>query len=821
MKDEKTRPAAPLLDPGSRSSPHLGLGRSEVEALRATFGFNEVPVRAAHPALRLLGKFWSLSAWMLEGILVLSAVLEKYAEGLLVAALLVINALLSFYQEQRSAAVVKALEKRLAVLARVRRDGLWQLVPSRELVPGDLLRIRQGDIVPADARLSTGVLSVDQSALTGESLEVDRRPTEVLLSGSLVRSGEGDAIVQSTGAQTRFGRTARLVQGAQPQRHIETVVAGLVRWLLLIVGTLVAVVFALALARGFPLVEILPLMLVLLMSAVPLALPVIYTVSTAMGSRDLAKQGVLVTHLSAAEDAATMDTLCFDKTGTITLNQLAVTGVVPWNGATEAEVLLAGALASRESNQDPLDLAFLAAAQTRIGAIENAESVSFVPFTAESRMTQALVEQSGQRSWVFKGAVRTIAEACAFTQVQIAQLETEVAVSAGNGHRTLAVAKGGETGTPVFLGLVTLYDPPRPDAAALMTALRALGVSVKMLTGDALPVAREIAGEVGLPDVRSVTDLKTAVALGAAQTAELLGAADGFAEVFPEDKFLVVKSLQASGHVAGMTGDGVNDAPALRQSEVGIALSTATDVAKSAASVVLTQPGLIGIVALIQQGRAVHQRVLSWIINKISRTILKAAVVALAYAATGKLVVSTLAMLVLVFLTDFAKIALATDVVRPSPNPETWKIGGFVAVSAVLGVVMVGETLGLIFWGWSRFGLGSDDQALSTFSFLALLYFAVFSVVSARERQWFWSTSPSKTLIAALAANLVIGTALTLIGVPGLSPLPWGETLGVFCYAVVICLGINDALKVFLIRWWTRPGVPPQEGRRSQKIKVT
>jgi H+-transporting ATPase len=540
-----------------------------------------------------------------------------------------------------------------------------------------------------------------------------------------------------------------------------------------------------------------------LMSAVPVALPVMFTASMAVGAKELAKRGVLVTRLSAAEDAATMDVLCVDKTGTITMNQLTVTGVIPLERATEAEVLFAGALASQEANQDPIDLAFLAAAKERhiFDGVPAIIPVSFVPFDAKNRRTEAVIEQNGQRLRVMKGAVRTVAEACGLEPPAIEALEARVSESALKGYRTLAVARGPETGTPELTGLVTLYDPPRPDAKQLIAELHDLGVFVKMLTGDALAVASEIAQEVGLPNIRRVSDLKAASAQTGKEAVDLLAGVDGFAEVFPEDKYVVVQHLQAAGHVTGMTGDGVNDAPALRQAEVGIAVSSATDVAKGAASVVLTEPGLTNIVTLVEQGRAIYQRVLTWIVNKISQTIMKAAFVAIAFVVTGKFVVSAFAMLLLVFMTDFAKIALATDHVQPSRKPETWNIGGFIAVSVVLGVAMVAETLLALYIGWSRFDLATNDNTLYTFSFLMLLYFAAFSLVSARERRRFWTTMPCKTFVAALTAEVIVGTALTFVGLPDLMPLPWWQMLTIFGYAMVFCLVVNDAVKVMMIKW--------------------
>ena len=787
--------------------PAAGLTPAEVERRRQTHGYNEVAEQKSHPLRQFLGKFWGVSAWMLEMIMLLSAFLGKYSDLAVVSALLVLNAVLGFLQERRAAGVVETLRRRLQVSARVLRAASWQVLAARELVPGDILRVRPGDIIPADVKLLDGALSVDQSALTGESLDVDKGGGDMLSSGSVVRRGEGNGVVVLTGARTYFGRTTELVQLARPKLHIEAVVAKVVRWLFLIVGALLGLVLVLSLLRGAPLIEIIPLLLVLLMSAVPVALPVMFTVSMAVGSKELAKRGVLVTRLSAAEDAATMDVLCVDKTGTITLNQLAVTGVIALGQASEADVLLAGALASQASNQDPIDLAFLAAAKEQRAfdgqpdGLLGFTPISFAPFDAQNRRTEAVLEQHGRRLRVMKGAVRSVALACGLDPAAIDALEARVSDAARKGYRTLAVARGPETGAPALLGLVTLYDPPRPDAKSLIATLHDLGISVKMLTGDALAVAREIAQGVGLPHIRRVADLKAASTEAGKQGVDLLADADGFAEVYPEDKYIVVQHLQAAGHVTGMTGDGVNDAPALRQAEVGIAVSSATDVAKGAASVVLTEAGLTNIVTLVEQGRTIYQRILTWIINKISRTILKSAFVAIAFVATGKFVVSAFAMLLLVFMTDFAKIALATDYVRPSRKPETWNIGGFILVSVVLGLAMVAESLFLLWVGWERFGLASDNNALYTFSFLTLLYFAAFSIVSARERRGFWRTRPSKTLAAALLADVLIGTGLTYVGLPGLSPLPAWETLAIFIYAMLACLMVNDALKVALIRW--------------------
>ena len=784
-------------------NPDTGLTHREAGARLKEHGYNEVAEEKEHPVLRFFQKFWGISAWMLELILVLSAVLGNYADLVVVAALLVINAVLSFLQERRAVGVVQALRKRLQVSARVLRDSVWKVIPSRELVPGDIVRVRPGDVIPADVKLLTGALTIDQSALTGESKDADKVTGDVLSSGAIVRRGEGNGVVMLTGANTYFGRTTELVQQARPKLHIEAVVGKVVRWLFAIVGTLLIVVLVLSLIRGVSLLLILPLLLVLLMSAVPIALPVLFTITMAVGSKELAKRGVLVTRLSAAEDAATMDVLCVDKTGTITMNQLAVAEVIPLEKFTEADVLSAGALASQEANQDPIDLAFLSAAKERksFESLLKYTPVSFAPFDAKNRRTEAVVEQGGMRLRVMKGAMRTIAEACGLNPSAVAALDARIAPSSAKGYRTLAVARGTETGTPVMVGLVSLIDPLRPDAKHLIAALKDRGIAVKMLTGDALEVAVEIAKSIGLPNIRRMADLKAADAKAGTNKTDPFEGADGFAEVFPEDKYFVVQHLQASGHVTGMTGDGVNDAPALREAEVGIAVSTATDVAKGAASVVLTKQGLTNIVSLVEQGRIIYQRIVTWIINKMGHTILKAGFVSIAYIVTGRFVISALAMLLLTFVMDFATISLATDHVRPSQKPETWNIGGLITTAVMLGVLMVAEELSLLGIGWMKFGLAANGSALTTFSFLLMLYFSLFSVLNARERRSFWSTMPSKPLAIALTGVAIAGTALTRIGLKDLMPLPWSQTLVIFGFAMVSCLVVNDALKVAIIRW--------------------
>jgi len=777
------------------STPEAGLGALDAATRLHRDGPNDVPEPRRHPFIRFAKKFWGLSAWMIEAIAALSWFLHKSADLYVALGLLVVNALLSTLHEQRASAAVASLRGKLRVTARALRDHGWTTVAARDLVRGDVVRIRAGDFVPADLQLIEGRVQVDQSSLTGESRELDRANDEVVYAGATVKDGEATAVVVATGPRTYFGRTTQLVACAHPRLRVEEVISRVVKWLLLVVGTLVAVTLVASSLEGLPLLDILPLALVLLMSAVPVALPVMFTVTMAVGSMELARRGVLVTRLSAAEDAATMDVVCADKTGTLTLNRLVLTGALPQPGFVEDDVVRDGALASNEADRDSIDIAFLRAARDRGVLDRSAKIRSFVPFSARTRCTEALVEREGHSARLLKGALRTLAAAAAVDAAGIAELEARADEAAKRGFRVLAVARA-DDGQPLRLvGIALLRDAPRADSRDLIDELRALGVVVKMLTGDALAVAREVARELGLGEVVDAARLRLADGAAAADAAQLVERSGGFAEVFPEDKYNVVKSLQAADHVVGMTGDGVNDAPALRQAEVGIAVSNATDVAKGAASVVLTTDGLKEIVDLVKGGRAIYQRVLTWIVNKVSRTILKSGFVVIAFLVTGKFVISALGMILLVFMTDFAKIALSTDRVRASQRPETWNIGPLVVLAAILGGSMLIEALGFLAFAWHRFGLAEDAGRLQTFTFQTLLFFALFSIVSIRERRAFWRSRPSAVLAYALLADGVIGVLIGLHGLADLKPLPFRETAVIIGVAALCSLGLNDLVK--------------------------
>ncbi len=775
-----------------------GLASAEVDEKIREYGYNEIPEKKSNSYLRIAKKFWGITPWMLELTAVLEWFLGKYLEVYVVLGLLAFNAILSFIQEERANAALELLREKLKIRARVKRDGRWTIIPARELVPGDLLRLRAGDFIPSDVKIEEGNVEVDQSSLTGESQSVRKQAGETLYSGSILRRGEITGTVVATGSKTYFGRTLELVQLAKPKLHMEEVTSRVVKSLLVIVCSFLAVALIVTAMRGVNLAGILPLAVVLMVSAIPVALPTMFAISMALGSLELVKEGVLITRLSAIEDAATMDIVCADKTGTMTLNRLSVEEEIAVNGYQEPDVILWASLASQEADQDPIDLAFLAAARKLSLPLEAYSQKRFVPFDPATRRTEALVEKEGKGCLVTKGALHTILPLCKAGEERPAEIEAQVADRSARGYRAIAVAQGPSLDALKLVGVAFLYDKPRPDSHQLIQELRALGVQVKMLTGDALPVAREIARELDLGEnILRASDLKEGKGNQLSQLAE---ESAGFAEIYPEDKYLIVQTLQKGRHVVGMTGDGVTDAPALRQSEVGIAVSNATDVAKKAASAVLTTEGLEGIVDLVKIGRMTYQRIITWILNKIIKTFQITVFVVLAFLLTGSYVISALHMILLLFLTDFVTLSISTDRVRYSPKPDHWDITGLVKTALFLGILAIGELMLLLHIGYTYFGLSGHIDQLHTYTFQMLIFMELLDLLIIRERKRFWCSKPSRFLLSAVGIDLVLVFLISILGLPGVAPIAPAAALTVAAVTLVFVFLANDSLKVLLIR---------------------
>jgi len=782
-----------------QTNPVTGLTATEAKQRIDNYGRNEVAEKRQNPLVGFLKRFWGLTAWMLEIAIVLSFVLGKYLDLYVITALLLVNAILGFAQEQQATRAVKALKQKLHLQTRVLRDRTWSAITAADLVPGDIIRVRSGDFVPADIKIIDAEVTVDQSAITGESLPLEKKKGEIIYSGSIIRKGEATGIITSTGKHTYFGKTTQLVQLAKPRLHMEAVITGLMKWLLILVISLLILAFAASWMRGINLLDMLSLALILLVSAIPVALPTMFTITMALGSLELAKKGVLVTRLSASEDAALMDVLCVDKTGTLTLNMLTVADVLEIDDYKKDDALLFGALASQKANQDPIDMAFLAAAQERNMPLDGYIQKEFMPFDPSTRRTEAIVEKQGVRLRAAKGAVSAIAPLCGIEGKGLTDLEAKMDAFGNKGYRIIAVAVNSKKSKMDLVGLVALYDKPRPDSAKMIEKLRALGISVKMLTGDALPIAKQIAQEIHLGDkITRTPDIKEAANKDAIIAAEIVEKSDGFAEIYPEGKYQIVKGLQAERHVVGMTGDGINDAAALKQAEVGIAVSNATDVAKGAASIVLTEPGLTNILGLVMTGRMIYQRIVTWIFNKIVKTFQIVVFVVLAFLFTGLYVVNAFQVVLLLFLVDFVTISIATDNVRPSEKPETWNITALVKASIILGIFIVAESFGLLYLGLSYLELSNIAQ-LNTFVFDMLLFGGLFTIFVVRERGDFWKSKPSKPLLTAILVDIVVSSLISVIGIPGLAPIPVSYVALVLAWFFGFGILLNDQLKTHLI----------------------
>ncbi len=780
-----------------------GLGSEEVQKRLKEYGYNEILEKRPNPAVQLRRKFWGLTPWMLEITIALEWSLGKYFEMYVILGLLVFNAVLGFIQEGRANSALELLKEKLRINARVKRDGKWAVVPARELVPGDLIRLRAGDFVPADVKVAEGSAEVDQSALTGESQMVEKEAEGVLYAGATIRRGEVTGTVSATGVKTYFGRTVELVQVAKPKLHMEEVTSRVVKWLVAIVSSFLAVALVFTAIRGVDLVEVLPLALVLMVSAIPVALPTMFTISMALGSLELLHKGILVTRLSAIEDAATMNVVCADKTGTLTQNRLSLREEWSSEPYETKDVILYGALASHEADQDPIDLAFLSATKSANVALGGFLPKKFFPFDPSTRRTEAIIEKEGRQFRVVKGAVNTVVPLCHGGKEDLSKIGEAVEKGSAKGYRAIAVATEGGPDGMKLVGVAFLYDEPRPDSANLIRELRDLGLNFKILTGDALPIAKEVARELGLGGaITKISDLK---GRREDQAFPLVEESDGFAEIYPEDKFLIVKSLQRGKHVVGMTGDGVNDAPALRQAEVGIAVSNATDVAKKAASAVLTTAGLEGIVDLVKTGRMTYQRMITWILNKIIKTFQITVFVVLSFFLTGQYVISALHMILLLFLTDFVTLSISTDRVRYSAKPDTWNITGLVQVALLLGVLIIGELVLLLHIGLSYFGLSGHPEQVYTFTFDLLIYVELLDLLIIRERGHFWKSRPSRFLLLTISADLALVFLISVRGLPGIVPIAIPAAFMVSIISFMLVFFINDPIKVLLVRkFWPR-----------------
>jgi len=742
-----------------------GLTQSEAQKRIGRFGRNEVVEKEKNPVLDFLSHYWGPMPWLLESAIVLSYVLGHYLELAVVFGLLTMNAIIGFAHTRSSRRALGLLKKRLAVQARVLRNGEWKIQDAKDLVPGDIIGIGLGDLVPADAKvLGDGRVSVDQSALTGESLPASVREPGIVYSSSVVQRGEAKCIVVNTGANTYFGKTAQLVRIAKPVSHQERIMMAVVKYMMyLSTAALIMVVTDAALVHA-DILSMLNLVLTFLLGAVPVALPAVFAVVLSVGAIELTKKGALVTRLDSIEDAASMELLCLDKTGTITQNKLSISEPMSFQGFKKEDVALTASLASREETKDVIDLTVIE--YVRAAGIDTSayKQISFTPFDPATKRSEAVIDRKGERFKVAKGAPQVILSICrSISEETRAQANKIVEELSLKGYRTIAVATSEGDASNSFrpVGFLPLADPPRPDSKTMILELKTLGVKPKMLTGDNIAVAREIARQVSIGDkIYRISDLAS---LSEAEQARILDEYDGFAQIYPEDKYRIVKLLQSRGHMVGMTGDGVNDAPALRQAEVGVAVSNSTDVAKASASIVLTEPGTRQIIEAIKTSRQIYQRMLTWVINKVTKVIQLVGLLTLGYFWLHGALVSVLGMVLIVFSNDFITMSLATDNVKYTSSPNLWNVRKITLASLVIGTLLVLEGAIAVLIGVDYFGLTWGP--LQSFVMLMLVVTSQFRVLIVRERRRCWSSQPGRVLLIASAATVVGFALLGIYGV--------------------------------------------------------
>ena len=786
-----------------------GLTQAEAQKRLTQYGPNEIAEKKTNEILKFLSYFWGPIPWMIEAAVILSAVARHWPDFGIILLLLLANAMVGFWEEHQAGNAIAALKATLAIKARVKRDGQWVNPAARELVPGDAIRLRLGDIVPADARLLDGdEISVDQSALTGESMPATRKSGDAVFSGSIVRRGEIDALVYATAGKTYFGKTAELVETAVTVSHFQKAVLKIGNYLIILALILVAVIIGLGIYRGEPILTVLQFALVLTVAAIPVAMPTVLSVTMAVGARLLAKKQAIVSKLVAIEELAGVDVLCADKTGTLTQNKLTLGDPFCLDAITPTDLILAGALASQAANNDTIDLAVLGGLKDK-QALKPYQVTHFTPFDPVHKRTEATVKGADGKTFkVTKGAPQVILALSANAAAAKSAVDKAVDEFAARGFRALGVARADGDGKWRLLGVLPLFDPPREDAKATVATAAEMGVKIKMVTGDALAIAREMAKTLGMGanilDANTLGDAKSEETAAVAKTIE---DADGFAQVFPEHKFHIVDVLQKHGHIVGMTGDGVNDAPALKKADCGIAVSGATDAARAAASIVLLTPGLSVIIEAIKESRRIFQRMNSYAIYRIAETLRVLLFMTLAIVVFKFYPLTAIMIVMLALLNDGAILSIAYDNVIYRNKPEAWDMRTVLGISTGLGIVGVISAFGLFYLGERVFHL--DRAHIQTLMYLKLSVAGHLTIFLTRTRGPFWSIRPARILLAAVVGTQILATLIAVYGL-FMTPLGWGWALFVWGYAVVWFF-VNDRVK--LMAYWALDRIAAKSAR--------
>jgi H+-transporting ATPase len=783
-----------------------GLSSSEAEKRLQQYGPNDIPEKKENPLIKFLTYFWGPIPWMIEAAVIMSAIIRHWPDFGIIFTLLMMNAVVGFWQEHKAGNAIELLKQRLALKARILRDGKWQEMPAGKLVPGDIVRLRLGDIIPADLKLIEGdYLLTDESALTGESLPVEKHLSDVGYASSIVRQGEMNALVVNTGVRTFFGKTTKLVEEAVTRSHFQKAVVKIGDYLIFLAIGLAVVLFLVSVFRGQDILEIIQFVLVLTVAAIPAALPAVLSVTMAIGAIALAKKEAIVSKLVAIEEMAGMDVLCSDKTGTITKNELTIGATKPYAKFTENDVLMFSVLASREEDQDPIDKAILAKTKNVSAIVETVDHfkvTSFMPFDPVSKRTEATVrEENGNRFKVSKGAPQAILALAENKKSISDRMAEDVDAFAEKGYRALGVARTDKDNKWQFAGLIALYDPPREDSADTIKTAQSMGVSVKMVTGDHIAIAKEISRQVSLGT--NIVLPESFLDKPDSQSQRVVEEAEGFAQVFPEHKYRIVELLQDKGHIVGMTGDGVNDAPALKKADSGIAVAGATDAAKSAADIVLTKPGLSVIIDAIKESRKIFQRMTNYSIYRIAETIRVLLFITSSIIVFQFYPVTALMIVLLALLNDLPIMTIAYDTVKYSNKSERWDMRRLLGIATFLGIIGVFSSFGILYIGTDVLKL--SPSVLQSFIYLKLSVAGHLTVFVARTKRSFWSVRPATPLLLAVVVTQMVATLITVYGIL-LPAMGWGLALLVWGYALSLFV-VTDFAKVQLYKLLDHTGI--------------
>ena len=783
-----------------------GLSSSEAEKRLQQYGPNEIQEKKVNPLLKFLHYFWGPIPWMIEAAVIMSAVIQRWPDFAIILTLLMVNAIVGSWQERKAGNAIELLKKRLALKARVLRDGKWQGMPAEKLVPGDIVRLRLGDIIPADVKLIEGdYLLTDESALTGESLPVEKHLSDIGYASSIVKQGEMNALVVNTAARTFFGKTAKLVEQAQTPSHFQKAISKIGDYLIFLAIGLVIIIVLVSIFRGQNILDIIQFALILTVAGIPAALPAVLSVTMAVGAIALARKEAIVSKLVAIEEMASMDVLCSDKTGTITKNALTMGGTKPYAKFTENDALLFSALASREEDQDPIDLAILTKTKSTPAIsdrIEHIKVTSFKPFDPVIKRTEATVqEEDGSQFKVTKGAPQAILALIEDKKSIDDRLTEDVNEFAKKGYRALGVARTNKENKWQFAGLIGLFDPPREDSAQTIKTAQSMGVNVKMVTGDHIAIAKEISSQVNLGN--NIILPAAFLDKPDSQAQRVVEEAEGFAEVFPEHKYRIVELLQEKGHIVGMTGDGVNDAPALKKANAGIAVEGATDAAKSAADIVLTKPGLSVIIDAIKESRKIFQRMTNYCTYRIAETIRVLLFMTASIVIFQFFPITALMLVLLALLNDLPIMTIAYDNVKYSNKPEKWDMRTLLGIATFLGIIGVFSSFGILYIGLVVLKL--NLLVLQSFIYLKLAVAGNMTVFVARTKGHFWSVKPAKQLLFASIAVQFTAIIITVYGIL-LPAMGWGLAALVWGYAFTLFL-ITDFAKVRLYKLLDHTGI--------------